>query len=58
MSGTKVTFKDFISERLDQIKTARGKKDEFQDQLNEVKDKLSKLEDQRNELRKSMPRDY
>ena len=58
MSGTKVTYKDYLKERIDAIKEVKVQKRKLQDQMDEVQDKILKFEEERGSLRKNVNKDF
>ena len=58
MSGTKVTYKDYLKERIDAIKEVKVQKRKLQDQMDEVQDKIFKFEEERGSLRKNVNKEY
>ena len=58
VGNTKITFKDYLKEKIDAIKEVKNEKRAIQDKLDEIQDKINKYEEQRQALRKNLNKDY
>lgn len=58
IGNSKVTFRDYINEKLDALKAVKDKRRVVLEKLDDIKYKLDKLEDEKQFLRKSMNRDF
>lgn len=58
IGNSKVTFRDYINEKLDALKAVKDKRRAVLEKLDDIKYKLDKLEDEKQVLRKSMNRDF
>lgn len=58
MAGTKVTYKDCLKDKVDDMKGVKNQKRDLQDRINAISEDIAYIEDKKNSLKKSMHRDY
>ncbi len=58
VGATKVTFKDYLKDKIDAVKEVKGKKRKQQDLMDEVSEKIFKIEDERTVLRKNVRKEF
>jgi len=58
VANTKITFKDYLRDKIDAVKEVKNAKRKVQDVINDVSEKLNKLEEERTELRKNVSKDH
>jgi len=58
VSGSSMTYKDFLREKFDSINEQRSEKKSLYDNLNRILDKIKEFEDQRVILRKPLKKEH
>ncbi len=58
VGNTKVTFKDFLRDKIDAVREIKAAKRKVQDTINEIQEKVNKLEEDRQALRKNVSKDH
>lgn len=58
VSGSSMTYKDFLKEKYDALGQLNQEKKQLYDQSNKISDRIKFLEDQRTTLRKGLHRDH
>ena len=56
MGNTKVTYREYLREKIDAVQGIKKKKRALNEKMDEIMEQLNKIEDERNNLRKNVPR--
>jgi hypothetical protein len=58
VSGSSMTYKDFLREKFDVLNELRSEKKGLFDRIHSISDKIKAFEDQRQTLRKGLSREH